>query len=73
MGDFALGLMATDPEVLGSAIALNLLFKIPIMIAILSTVLTSFLLLLLMKFGFKKISYQVTTLILTILAILPIL
>ena len=47
--------MATDlAEVLGSAIALNLLFKIPIMVAILLTVLDVFLLLLLMKFGFKK-------------------
>ena len=50
-----LALMATDlAEVLGSAIALNLLFKIPIMVAIL---------------GFKKIEAIVTTLILTILAI----
>ena len=65
-----LALMATDlAEVLGSAIALNLLFKIPIMIAILMTVLDVFLLLLLMKFGFKKIEAIVTTLILTILAI----
>ena len=59
-----LALMATDlAEVLGSAIALNLLFKIPIMIAILLTVLDVFLLLLL------KIEAIVTTLILTILAI----
>ena len=59
-----LALMATDlAEVLGSAIALNLLFKIPIMIAILLTVLDVFLLLLLMKFGFKKIEAIVTTLI----------
>ena len=51
-----LALMATDlAEVLGSAIALNLLFKIPIMIAILLTVLDVFLLLLLMKFGFQGI------------------
>ena len=65
-----LALMATDlAEVLGSAIALNLLFKIPIMVAILLTVLDVFLLLLLMKFGFKKIEAIVTTLILTILGI----
>ena len=65
-----LALMATDlAEVLGSAIALNLLFKIPIMIAILLTVLDVFLLLLLMKFGFKKIEAIVTTLILTIMVI----
>lgn len=64
-----LALMATDlAEVLGSAIALNLLFKIPIMIAILLTILDVFLLLL-MKFGFKKIEAIVTTLILTILGI----
>ena len=65
-----LALMATDlAEVIGSAIALNLLFKIPIMVAILLTVLDVFLLLLLMKFGFKKIESIVTTLILTILGI----
>ena len=62
-----LALMATDlAEVIGSAIALNLLFKIPIMVAILLTVLDVFLLLLLMKFGFKEIEAIVTTLILTI-------
>uniref|UniRef100_UPI003211C38B Nramp family divalent metal transporter n=1 Tax=uncultured Streptococcus sp. TaxID=83427 RepID=UPI003211C38B len=65
-----LALMATDlAEVLGSAIALNLLFKIPIMVAILLTILDVFLLLLMMKFGFKKIEAIVTTLILTILVI----
>ena len=41
-------------EVLGSAIALNLLFGIPIMVAILVTILDVFLLLLIMKLGFKK-------------------
>jgi len=62
-----LALMATDlAEIIGSAIALNLLFKIPIMVAILLTVLDVFLLLLLMKFGFKEIEAIVTTLILTI-------
>ena len=62
-----LALMATDlAEVFGSAIVLNLLFKIPIMVAILLTVLDVFLLLLLMKFGFKEIEAIVTTLILTI-------
>ena len=65
-----LALLATDlAEVLGSAIALNLLFKIPIKVAILLTVLDVFLLILLMKFGFKKIEAIVTTLILTILGI----
>ena len=61
-----LALIATDlAEVLGSAIALNLLFEKPIKVAILLTVLDVFLLLLLMKFGFKKIEAIVTTLILT--------
>ena len=65
-----LALMATDlAEVIGSAIALNLLFKIPIMVAILLTVLDVFLLILLMKFDFKEIEAIVTTLILTILGI----
>ena len=65
-----LALMATDlAEVLGSAIALNLLFKIPLMVAILLTILDVFLLLLMMKFGFKKIEAIVMTLILTILVI----
>ncbi|MCE2169218.1 Mn(2+) uptake NRAMP transporter MntH [Streptococcus thermophilus] len=65
-----LALMATDlAEVLGSAIALNLLFGIPIMVAILVTILDVFLLLLIMKLGFKKIEAIVSTLILTILVI----
>mgnify|MGYP000871278196 CR=1 FL=1 len=59
-----LALMATDlAEVLGSAIALNLLFGIPIMVAILVTILDVFLLLLIMKLGFKKIEAIVSTLI----------
>ncbi len=46
--------MATDlAEVLGSKDCSNLLFKIPIMAAILLTVLDVFLLLLLMKLGLK--------------------
>ncbi|CAD0176159.1 divalent metal cation transporter [Streptococcus thermophilus] len=65
-----LALMATDlAEVLGSAIALNLLFGIPIMVAILVTILDVFLLLLIMKLGFRKIEAIVSTLILTILVI----
>ena len=47
----------------------NLLFGIPIMVAILVTVLDVFLLLLIMKLGFKKIEAIVSTLILTILVI----
>ena len=53
----------------GSAIALNLLFGIPIMVAILVAILDVFLLLLIMKLGFKKIEAIVSTLILTILVI----
>ena len=65
-----LALMATDlAEVLGSAIALNLLFGIPIMVAIFITVLDVFLLLGIMKLGFKRIEAIVSTLILTILLI----
>ena len=53
-----LALMATDlAEVLGSAIALNLLFGIPIMVAILVTVLDVFLLLLIMKRDSKNRGY----------------
>ena len=62
--------MATDlAEVLGSAIALNLLFGIPIMVGHLyygsGRILASGI----MKLGFKKIEAIVSTLILTILLI----
>ena len=50
-----LALMATDlAEVLGSAIALNLLFKIPIMIAILLTVLDVFFITFIDEIWFQK-------------------
>ena len=53
-----LALMATDlAEVLGSAIALNLLFGIPIMVAILVTVLDVFLLLLIMSWDSRNRGY----------------
>lgn len=63
-------IMATDiAEVIGSAIALNLLFGIPLIIGVTITVLDVFLLLLIMKFGFRKLEAIVGTLIFTILFI----
>ncbi|MCF6515280.1 Mn(2+) uptake NRAMP transporter MntH [Lactobacillus sp. S2-2] len=63
-----LAIMATDiAEVIGAAIALYLLFKIPLLIAVLITVLDVFVLLLLMKVGFRKIEAIVVALILVIL------
>ncbi|MBM7643718.1 Nramp family divalent metal transporter [Streptococcus loxodontisalivarius] len=65
-----LALMATDlAEVIGSGIALHLLFGWPLLLSILITILDVFLLLSLMKLGFKKIEAIVSTLILTILLI----
>ncbi|MGT2929629.1 Nramp family divalent metal transporter [Streptococcus dentasini] len=65
-----LALMATDlAEVIGSGIALHLLFGWPLMVAIFTTILDVFLLLSLMKLGFRKIEAIVSTLILTILLI----
>lgn len=65
-----LALMATDlAEVLGSAIALHLLFGWPLLLAIIVTIGDVFLLLGLMKIGFRKIEAVVATLILTILAV----
>ncbi|AEJ23779.1 Mn2+/Fe2+ transporter, NRAMP family protein [Weissella koreensis KACC 15510] len=65
-----LALMATDiAEVIGGAIALHLLFGWSMIASVLTTALDVFLLLLLMKFGFRKIEAIVMTLILTILAI----
>lgn len=54
-------------EVIGSAIALNLLFKIPLMIGIVITVLDVILLLLLQHKGFRYLEALVITLILTII------
>lgn len=56
-------------EVIGSAIALNLLFKIPLLLGVMITVLDVFLLLALMKFGIRKIEALVFTLIATIFII----
>ncbi len=65
-----LAIMATDiAEVIGSAIALNLLFKIPLAVGVLLTVLDVFILLLLMKVGFRKIEAIVVTLITTIMVV----
>ena len=60
-----LAIIATDiAEIIGSAIALDLLFNIPLIIGALITVLDVFLLLFIMKFGFRKIEAIVGTLIL---------
>lgn len=65
-----LAIIATDiAEVIGSAISLNLLFNIPLIIGALITVCDVFLLLFIMKFGFRKIEAIVGTLIFTVLAI----
>ncbi len=65
-----LAIMATDvAEVIGSAIALNLLFGIPLLYGIVLTIVDVFLLLFLMKLGFRKIEAIVVTLILVIIVI----
>lgn len=65
-----LAIMATDiAEVIGSAIALELLFKIPLVIGVALTALDVLLLLLLTKMGFRKIEAIVITLILVILLV----
>lgn len=65
-----LAIMATDiAEVIGAAIALYLLFDIPLMIAVFITVLDVLLLLLLTKVGFRKIEAIVVCLILVILLV----
>ncbi len=62
-----LAIMATDiAEVIGGAIALYLLFHIPLSIAVLITVFDVLLLLLLTKIGFRKIEAIVVILILVI-------
>lgn len=53
-------------EVVGSAVALNLLFKIPLELGVLITGLDVLLLLGFMKFGFRKIEAIVGTLVLTV-------
>jgi manganese transport protein len=63
-----LAIMATDiAEVIGAAIALYLLFNIPLIIAVFITVFDVFLLLLLTKVGFRKIEAIVVCLIFVIL------
>ena len=65
-----LALIATDiAEVIGGAIALHLLFGWSMIASVLTTAFDVILLLLLMRFGFRKIEAIVTTLILTILFI----
>ncbi|EKK21126.1 Manganese transport protein MntH [Fructilactobacillus florum 8D] len=62
-----LAIMATDiAEVIGGAIALYLLFGIPILVAVLITVLDVLVLLLLTSIGFRKIEAIVVALILVI-------
>lgn len=63
-----LAIMATDiAEVIGAAIALYLLFDIPLVIAVFITVFDVLLLLLLTKIGFRKIEAIVVALILVII------
>lgn len=65
-----LAIMATDiAEVIGGAIALNLLFGLPILWGVILTVFDVLLLLFLMKLGFRKIEAIVMTLILVIMAV----
>lgn len=65
-----LAIIATEiAEVIGGAVALNLLFKIPLLIGVLLTVLDVFILLCLMQFGFRKIEAIVFCLIATIFLI----
>ncbi len=65
-----LAIMATDvAEVIGAAIALYLLFHIPMFLAVLITVFDVLLLLLLSKVGFRKIEALVVCLIFVILFI----
>lgn len=65
-----LAIMATDiAEVIGSAVALNLLFHISILMGVFITVLDVFLLLMLAKLGFRKIEAIVSVLIATIFVI----
>ena len=65
-----LAIIASDiAEVIGSAIALDLIFGIPLIVGALITVFDVFLLLFIMRFGFRKIEAIVGTLIFTVLAI----
>ena len=65
-----LAIMATDiAEVIGGAIALNLLFSMPLAVGVILTIFDVLLLLLLMKLGFRKIEAIVITLISVILLV----
>ncbi|WP_036961906.1 Nramp family divalent metal transporter [Pseudoclavibacter soli] len=65
-----LAIMATDiAEVIGAAIALHLLFGMPLVVGVILTVLDVFLLLLLLHIGFRKIEAIVVTLIATIMVV----
>ncbi len=65
-----LAIMATDiAEIIGSAIAIKLLFNIPLIIGILITSADVLILLLLMKLGFRKIEAIVATLVAVILLV----
>ncbi|MGY3766163.1 Nramp family divalent metal transporter [Vagococcus vulneris] len=63
-----LAIMATDiAEVIGGAIALNLLFGIPLLFGVILTIFDVLLLLLLMKLGFRKIEAIVMSLVAVIM------
>ncbi|MCH4160380.1 Nramp family divalent metal transporter [Bifidobacterium sp.] len=65
-----LAVMATDvAEVIGGAIALNLLFGIPLVLGVALTVFDVLILLLLMQIGFRRIEAIVVSLILVIMAV----
>ncbi|NLT80349.1 MAG: Nramp family divalent metal transporter [Bifidobacterium crudilactis] len=65
-----LAVMATDvAEVIGGAIALNLLFGIPLVLGVALTVFDVLILLLLMQVGFRRIEAIVVSLILVIMAV----
>ena len=65
-----LAIMATDiAEIIGSGIALELLFHIPLIIGILITAADVLILLLLMRLGFRKIEAIVATLVMVILIV----
>lgn len=65
-----LAIMATDiAEVIGGAIALNLLFGLPIVWGVILTIFDVLVLLFLMKLGFRKIEAIVITLIIVIMLV----
>ncbi|KIS03600.1 Nramp family divalent metal transporter [Paucilactobacillus wasatchensis] len=65
-----LAIMATDmAEIIGSGIALKLLFNLPLIVGILITTADVLVLLLLMKLGFRKIEAIVATLVAVILMV----